>query len=191
MKMGGHIDHQLMKSFDWPPNVNELTLSNCKNVTVLLINNILSNDNFQDKLEVFTVDQDCNVGSVDLDESTSILSDLDALNHINMPIGLIWSLLMLEDGMPALSVRSLVLTETLGPYGVQYPIHHSFCNDITKSLESGPLSNLWFLQAPSSLLKHYGVDPGKLDEIVTSHLDEVDDKELDKWGTALGFEVSA
>lgn len=189
LKIGGRIDPKLMENFDWPPNVTELVLSNCKNVTVSLINNILCNDNFQYSLTDFIVETDCNVDKVDLDESTSVLTDLDALEHIKMPIGLIWSLLMLEDGMPALSIRSLILTETIGPYGVQYPIHHNFCDAVTKSLESGPLSNLWFFKAPHSLLKHYGVDPIKLDELVTSHLDDVDDEELDELGTGFGFQV--
>ncbi|KAJ6092751.1 hypothetical protein N7486_008040 [Penicillium sp. IBT 16267x] len=190
MILGGHIDPKIMESFDWPPHVIELTLSKCKNVTVSLLHNILSNDNFQHSLTLFTVDVDCDVSRVELNESTSALSDLHVLEHIQVPTGLIWPLLLIDDEMPALSIRSLGLTEDIGPYGVLYPIHPHFCEDITKSLKSGPLSDLWHLTAPSSLLEHYGVDPRELDELVTSHLDDVDDKELDEWGPYFGFQVS-
>lgn len=178
-----------MKSFDWPPNVIDLTLSKCKNVTVSLLHNILSNDKFQHCLTVFIVEVDCDVSRVVLNDRTSALSDLNALKHIYVPTDLIWSLSLIEDEMPALSIRSLGLTEVIGPYGVLYPIHPHFCEDITKSLKSGPLSDLWYLTAPTSLLEHYGVDPRKLDELVTSHLDDVDDKEVDEWGTHIGFQV--
>ncbi|KAJ5667105.1 hypothetical protein N7507_002969 [Penicillium longicatenatum] len=195
LTIGGHIDPDLMKGFDWPPNLMELHLSNCRNVDVTLLHNILSNVAFQESLELFAVKPNCKTDGLFYNEGTGVLDDLYALENLEIPANLIRSLLLMKNEIfTAFSFKTLWLTE---PEGGVYPNDQDgvvpgdspFVEDFIESLKKGPLSELWELAAPYSFLEHYGLDPDMLDEIVSSHLDDVEDAELDEWGTDFGFQI--
>jgi hypothetical protein len=184
-----------MKGFDWPPNLMELYLSNCRNVDVTLLHNILSNVGFQENLELFAVKPNCKTDGLFYNEGTGVLDDLYTLENLEIPANLIRSLLLIENEIfTAFSFKTLWLTE---PEGGVYPNDQDgvvpgdspFVEDFIESLKKGPLSELWELAAPYSFLEHYGLDPDMLDEIVSSHLDDVEDAELDEWGTDFGFQI--
>lgn len=193
LTIGGHIDPSLMQSFDWPPNLTNLWLTNCKNVDVTLLHEILSNPHIEANLKNFAV-RNCNTDGLYYNEQTGALDQLIALESLEIPANLIWALALMDHEIfTAFSFKSLILTE---PEDGVYPADQdgvvpdgsSFCADFVESLERGPLSEIWQLAAPSSFVEHYGLDPEMLDELVSGHVDDVDDDELDEWGTDFGFQ---
>ncbi|KAJ5920846.1 hypothetical protein N7466_009172 [Penicillium verhagenii] len=183
LTIGGIIDHDLMQIFDWPTNLGTLRLSNCKNLDIYLIESILDNEFMSENLHNFTINTNCMEHYMHLDDSTAVLHSLDLLERLDIPSSLLRPLLLLDDEMSPIHLTIMVIDDEPA-----MTVNDSeFGADLMKSLESGPLGKIWALYVSRGFSDSYQLKPEEIDDLILLHLDDVDDEELDEWGTRLGF----
>jgi hypothetical protein len=111
LKIGGKFDVEKMSSFRWPPNLKGLTLCRCETLDTVVLEGILINEQLRTTLERLTI-HSYNRGLL-MEGPSDILSTLTALDFLQIPVDMLYVLLVLpssEFPSSPMPIRELELT---------------------------------------------------------------------------------
>jgi hypothetical protein len=111
MQLGGKFDLESMPTFRWPPNLTSLAFCGCEDLNPFTLELILMNHQLCTTLRALSLHS--SNGNMLGDDETSILSGLVGLRRLEVPIDLLYSLLILpasDEISSPLSIRELILT---------------------------------------------------------------------------------
>jgi hypothetical protein len=111
MQLGGKFDLESMPTFRWPPNLTSLAFCGCEDLNSFTLELILMNQQLCTTLRALSLHS--SNGNMLGDDETSILSGLLGLRRLEVPIDLLYPLLILpasDEISSPLSIRELILT---------------------------------------------------------------------------------
>ena len=174
MRLGGVLDPDAMRNFDWPPALSELILSESSNLNTATIENILQNDQLASSLKrlCFLPGHKKPLGGL----PTYALFSLPHLTTLEMPLSLLPDLKLLNYGPEALPIRELIfLSEDADALDNTV----DYTGEIFEALHTN-LRNLFFLSIPRTLVSLWTDEMvANMDETIMNHLDEASDDELE------------
>ncbi|OQD85806.1 hypothetical protein PENANT_c009G04503 [Penicillium antarcticum] len=114
MQLGGRFDLESMPTFRWPPNLTSLAFCGCEDLNTFTLELILMNEQLCSTLRTLSLHS--SNGNLLGDDEASILSGLLALRRLEVPIDVLYPLLILpasDESTSPLSIRELIL---MAPY---------------------------------------------------------------------------
>ncbi|KAJ5212165.1 uncharacterized protein N7498_003811 [Penicillium cinerascens] len=147
IKIGGTLDPQVMRRFQWPSHPFKLTIRNCQNLRAATLEGILDNENIHEYLVRLYITRSNTM--MFQDAPTGILYKLRNLMHLRIPLDCTEDFFMLPPPEPSMSIRVLELTE---PYSGQVlkeftqqlfqALNLNLCNVLALGMCELP-NNLW------------------------------------------------
>lgn len=176
LQVGGGFDVERMSSFRWPPNLVALTFCGCVDLDTSILEEILINEQLCTTLTQLTIHR---LNREMFEEGPSeILSALIALKSLQIPVDLLYDLLILPAFDPTgspMSIRELNLT---APYNEDFSMVID-PDDLCKALEMN-ISRVCYLGISPGCL---GIIPeashAKIDKWVWKNIDKCPEEELD------------
>lgn len=176
LKIGGQFDAEEMFYFRWPPKLIELRLCRCEDLNTPVLEHIIMNEQIRTTLTKLSIHR-LN-GEMFKDRPTQILTELDGLHSLQIPVDLLYHLLILPafgPGDSPLSIRELKLT---APYDEDFPMVMD-PDDICKALKFN-LSRVCYLGiSPGCLQLIPEASLAKIDRFVWRNIDKCPEEELD------------
>lgn len=174
MTIGGSLDPTVMRTFDWPPSISDLTIRKCTDLSTNAIESMLKNE--QLRVGLRALDLDNSNEEMCADGASDVLYTLPNLFHLKIPVDLTNDLCILPtpDGLPRLPMRILELSN---PY-YEDPLGFDLGVQLSIALDRN-LSNVWALGFSDKSV-HMIKGKGKsIEKAVWKNIDKGDDKDLE------------
>lgn len=173
MTIGGSLDPTVMRTFEWPPSIRDLTIRKCTDLSTNVLESMLQNEQLRVRLRVLNLD---NSNGEMGDEASDVLYTLPRLFHLKIPVDLTDELLILPapDGLTRLPIRILELSN---PY-FEDPLRFDLGVQLSIAL-SRNLSNVWALGFSEKSIRMISGNGKSIEKAVWKNIDKGDDKELE------------
>ncbi|KAF7517612.1 hypothetical protein PCG10_001096 [Penicillium crustosum] len=176
IKVGGQFYAEEMFYFRWPRNLTELKLCGCEDLDTPVLEHIVMNEQIRTTLTKLSIHR-LN-GKMFKHGPSQILTELDKLHSLQIPVDLLYHLLILpafDPGDFPSSIRELELT---APYDENFPMVMD-PDHICKALKFN-LSRVCYLGiSPGCLQVIPEATHAKIDRFVWKNIDKCPDEELD------------
>ncbi|KAJ5156076.1 hypothetical protein N7492_008879 [Penicillium capsulatum] len=173
IRIGGRLNSDVMRRFEWPFFLEELTLSQCKDLDVVLFESILAGEHLGRSLKRLVICSD-NEDQVQYDATDALLS-LSKLTSLEVTADILSVLTPFLDDDSKLPLRELTILR--GKVDQAWELE--FFEYLRDAL-SLCLSSLLLLKIPKSAAKALPeIMCQEVDDIIQGHLEEIPDDELD------------
>lgn len=181
MTIGGTLDPEVMRTFEWPPSIRDLYIQFCTDLRTNVLESVLTNEQLRVRLKRLHL-HDTN-GRLCSDRVSNVLYTLPNLIHLKIPFDATEQLLILPTpiGLPPLPIRVLELE----PPVYADPLPFDLAEELIKAFDHN-LANVWALGVSHHCLGLVTDRKGEIEEAIWKHIDEGDDNELE-WFEDLGF----